>query len=87
MANVEIECLRCKAKMEEGFVLDRSNLYNVSAFQPPSWVAGPRLKPPVISNLFKDPAGLFRGPAGDRQQRPITCYRCTACGYLQNFAC
>jgi predicted nucleic-acid-binding Zn-ribbon protein len=76
MVNVDVSCPKCKAEMEEGFVLDRGH-YNTP--NSATWVGGSLISPTTMEKLFGDP---LRG----KRQRSITSYRCTSCGYLEAYA-
>jgi hypothetical protein len=78
MANADVSCPKCKARMEEGFALDRGH-YNVPSVA--SWVDGAWVPPPKKWLNFGDPF-RFR----DKRQWPITGYRCTSCGFLESYA-
>lgn len=66
------DCLRCQARMEMGFVLDRSDATQYSAV----WVKGPAEKSMWAG--VKDTSG--------KEKREIVTYRCTGCGYLESYA-
>lgn len=76
MVSADVSCLKCKAAMEEGFVLDRGHFNSTNLA---TWVAGEWVTPTVTETLFRD-------PLRDKRQRPITSYRCTSCGYLKSYA-
>ncbi len=65
-------CPKCSQPMQEGFILDAAHL-NVG--QVSRWVSGP----PAVSFFF----GIN---ISQRDQYPIQSYRCSACGYLENYA-
>ena len=67
-----LECLRCRAKMEPGYLLDIA--YGGKTAQE-KWTAGAP-EPSVWTGL------KLRG----KQQLPVTTYRCPKCGYLESYA-
>jgi hypothetical protein len=78
MANADVSCPKCTGRMAEGFALERGH-YNTPGIG--SWVDGPWVPPPKKMLAFGDPLRLR-----ERQQWPITGYRCTSCGYLESYA-
>ena len=67
-----IKCIRCEGTMEEGFVLDHGH-YNAKMVD--TWVEGKPVKS-FWSGLKID----------DRQTYEVRTFRCTGCGYLENYA-
>jgi hypothetical protein len=77
MAKPDIGCPKCKARMEEGFVLDRGQ-YNAASVA--SWVDG------QWEQLTTKKFVWFSTPLRGKKKRPITGYRCASCGYLEAYA-
>jgi Domain of unknown function (DUF6487) len=76
--NADVSCPKCKARMEEGYVLDRAH-NDAPAWYAPSWVEGAWVQHTVKDRLF---GVVLR----DRRQLPVSSYRCTSCGYLEAYA-
>lgn len=65
------DCPKCRARMEEGFVLDSSR-YGIGVSR---WVEGTPEK------------SLWHGmKTKGKRQMDVTTYRCTRCGYLELYA-
>lgn len=72
MSNPDPKCPTCRSSMEEGFVLD---VGHHSTRAQSTWVEG------------KPEKSFWYGlKIEDREKRPITSYRCRACGLLLNYA-
>ena len=72
MIDIVIKCIRCNGAMEEGFVLDRGH-YNARMVD--TWVEG------------KPETSFWTGlKIDDRQTFEVRTFRCTECGYLENYA-
>lgn len=69
--NESVECIRCHAKMEVGFVPDNTH----SGFQQPKW--SPGVPQPSFWTGLKLKADSVI---------PVTTFRCLKCGYLESFA-
>lgn len=67
----EMKCPKCDGEMVVGYVLDSRT---GGADFPAVWLRG----------HSKRRVSLIRGPYG--QGKPITAYRCEACGYLELYA-
>lgn len=67
-----MECLRCKGKMESGFVGDAGHYNSV---QRPVWYSG-RYEWSFWGGL----------KLGGRKRFPIQTLRCKDCGYLESYA-
>lgn len=67
-----LNCLRCKGRMEQGFMLDHTH----GAHLVSKWVKGPAVKSKWQEGTVKIPEYTLE----------ITAYRCTACGYLESYA-
>jgi predicted nucleic-acid-binding Zn-ribbon protein len=64
-------CPKCSGQMEEGFVLDRTHGAQLQEL----WVEGPPTK------------SFWSGvTTKNREQIPVTTFRCSKCGYLESFA-
>jgi len=65
-------CSKCENSMEAGFIVDHGHL---NSTQVETWVEG-------------EPSKSFWSglKISDRQQLPVTTYRCQACGYLEAYA-
>jgi predicted nucleic-acid-binding Zn-ribbon protein len=64
------QCPKCHRAMEEGFVVDMGRNHAIQ----PSWSPGPPKR------------SFWTGLKLDRNAlRPVTTYRCTACGYLESY--
>jgi hypothetical protein len=69
--NQPVECIRCRAKMEVGFVPDAMH----SGFQQPKWSPGvPQASFWMGLKLKAD------------SMIPVTTLRCPRCGYLESYA-
>lgn len=68
----QLECLRCKSPMEEGFIVDHGH---GNAMQEQQWVEGE-----VVKSFWR---GL---QTKGRDVHKVTTYRCTRCGYLESYA-
>jgi predicted nucleic-acid-binding Zn-ribbon protein len=65
-------CPKCGNTMEAGFIVDHGHL---NTTQVETWVEGEPKK------------SFWAGVRiGDRQQVPVTTYRCQGCGYLEAYA-
>jgi hypothetical protein len=78
VADFDLRCAKCKARMEQGFIPDRGQAY-IDRRNPymylATWVAGT----PERSFWL----GITtRG----RAEIPVRTFRCTACGYLESYA-
>jgi hypothetical protein len=71
MSIPDLSCAKCKAKMEEGFILDHSH----TAMTVATWASGVPEKTFIGSMNLKG-----------RQQVPLRTFRCTACGYVESYA-
>ena len=72
MIDMLIKCIRCEGLMEEGFILDRGH-YNAKMVN--TWVEGEPVK------------SFWSGiKTSDRQRFEVKTFRCTECGYLENYA-
>lgn len=71
MSQATIECPKCGAAMEEGFIVD----HTYGAQMPSNWVEGEPVK------------SFWSGTkiSGKQQYRVIT-LRCVGCGYLESYA-
>jgi len=71
LSNQSIKCPKCKAAMEEGFILDLGhNTKTVS-----QWVEG------------EPERSFWTGiKTKDREKFRVTTYRCAGCGYLESYA-
>jgi hypothetical protein len=67
----DVNCAKCKKRMEEGFILDRGHGYMYVT----SWVAGLPEKSFWVGLKIKG-----------RTEIPISTFRCTGCGYLESYA-
>ena len=67
-----IDCLRCKATMEMGFVVDHDH---GGSMQEQEWVEGDVVKSFWVGIKTKG-----------RQKRNVRTYRCPRCGYLESYA-
>lgn len=67
-----IDCLRCKATMEMGFVVDHGH---GNSLQEQEWVEGDVVKSFWVGIQTKG-----------RQKRHVRTYRCPRCGYLESYA-
>jgi hypothetical protein len=65
-------CPKCRASMEPGFVLDRNRFDDRQS----TWMEGT-----LESNIW---TGSVK--TSEREQIPVTTYRCTGCGYLESYA-
>lgn len=65
-------CSKCGNSMEAGFIVDHGHL---NSTQVETWVEGEPRK-----SFW---AGI---KISDRQQLPVTTYRCQTCGYLEAYA-
>lgn len=65
------DCPKCRARMEEGFVKD----YYQHQVRPPMWIEG-RPEKSFWSGI------RTKG----KRQHEIATYRCTRCGYLEQYA-
>jgi predicted nucleic-acid-binding Zn-ribbon protein len=66
-----IECIRCHAQMEVGYMLDATH----SGYQQQNWSSGePKPSFWMGLKLAKD------------QVRPVTTFKCPRCGYLESYA-
>ena len=64
-------CPKCRAEMEEGFPVDETSRSRLVG----TWVAGSPVK------------SFWLGvKIGDRRRLEIQMFRCTQCGYLENYA-
>ncbi len=86
-------CPKCEAKMEEGFILDRS----IEATRPSYWTEG-RWEPPeppttatperfverTRKRLSQIKSQLTKSRL--RDHIPVVSFRCTRCGYLESYA-
>ena len=72
MTSKSIKCPKCKAAMEEGFILDLGH-YNTKTVS--QWVEG------------EPERSIWTGiKTKDREKFKITTYRCAGCGYLESYA-
>lgn len=72
MIDMLIKCIRCEGVMEEGFILDHGH-YNAKMVN--TWVEGEPVK------------SFWSGiKTSDKQRFAIKTFRCTECGYLENYA-
>ncbi len=69
---LSLNCLRCKANMEQGFLLDRGHSGKYSG----EWVPGAAQQSDWNPETVKEP----------QETKKIVAYRCTACGYLEFYA-
>ena len=69
---LNLNCLRCKADMEKGFLLDQSGGGNYVAM----WAKGTPDESFWMPGTIKIPESTVK----------IATYRCTACGYLESYA-
>jgi hypothetical protein len=76
MANADVSCPKCKARMDEGYVLDRGHMNQANVA---TWVAGLWVPQTVREKIFCD-------PLAGKKSMPITQYRCVSCGYLEAYA-
>ena len=65
-------CAKCKAPMEEGFVLDRGH---ANAKNPSEWIEGAPERSFWLGIRMKG-----------RERHVIRTWRCTRCGYLESYA-
>jgi hypothetical protein len=65
-------CPKCQAKMEPGFVLDRNRFEDAQG----TWIEGT-----LELNMWTGAA-----KTGEKEQIPVTTYRCVGCGYLESYA-
>jgi hypothetical protein len=77
MVDAKLSCPRCKGSMEEGFVLELGHSNNRYVA---TWIRG---TPEVLSSRR---TFLIFNPLRGLSHRPITCYRCIGCGYLESYA-
>lgn len=71
MNNAEPVCPKCRATMEEGFIVD-SGHYNSEMVS--TWMEG-------------QPDERWWGlKTGSKEKLKVSTYRCTACGYLESYA-
>ena len=67
-----LDCLRCKGKMEPGFVMDRGHANALSAQQ---WVEG------------QPERSIWTGiKTKGKERHKVTTFRCERCGYLESYA-
>ena len=71
MTNAPTECPKCKARMEEGFLLDKTHGANLSSH----WIAG------APERSFWTGVKV-RG----KRLVPVRTFRCTSCGLLESYA-
>jgi len=64
-------CPKCKAVMENGFVMD----FSIGGMGPSHWHPGIRKKS-VLTGTKMDKSKIV----------PTTSYRCTSCGFLESYA-
>jgi len=72
MSKPDPRCPACRESMEAGFILDHTQH---SSSTVSNWVEGQPVKSFWTGLKIKD-----------REQHPITSYRCPHCGLLQNYA-
>jgi hypothetical protein len=66
-----IECPKCKGRMEEGFLLDKTHGGTLAAH----WVEGPPER------------SFWTGvKVRGKRIRPVQVFRCTSCGLLESYA-
>ena len=85
----EYSCPKCRGRMEEGFILDRS----IEASRPSFWIAGSWSPPKLDFNPERYMARLgeiFSRLAEGKSRRSIgirvRSMRCVECGYLESYA-
>jgi predicted nucleic-acid-binding Zn-ribbon protein len=72
LSDKSISCPKCKAAMEEGFILDKGH-YNAQMVS--QWVEG------------EPERSIWTGlKTKDRDKFQVTTYRCSGCGYLESYA-
>ena len=64
-------CPKCRGKMEPGFVLDRNRFDD----RQETWMEGT-----LELNMWTGSATT------NKEQFPVTTYRCDACGFLESYA-
>lgn len=69
--SVSTACPKCKASMEDGFLLDRGH-YNSE--QLVRWIKG------------KAETGFWGLKTWGKESLPVSTYRCPSCGYLESYA-
>jgi len=73
MPDETIFCPKCKAPMQEGFILETNDRGNLGADQ---WIEGvPEYSYWTVSLQTKN-----------RKKYHVTTYRCARCGYLESYA-
>jgi ssDNA-binding Zn-finger/Zn-ribbon topoisomerase 1 len=72
MTGKVIRCPKCNKAMAEGFIMDRGH-YNTGTVG--QWVEG------------EPESSIWTGiKTKDRENFPVTTYRCARCGYLESYA-
>ena len=73
MTNNKIKCAKCGSEMEEGSLVEKSNM-----------LGGLFTNENVVVNW-----GIFKPSAwwnSVKNKRQVTAHRCTSCGYLESYA-
>ena len=79
MANNELVCPKCRAKMEQGITLDQGHYRWLGQSR---WCKG---QPPKMRIFLL--GGMSAGfDTRKSEVRDITTYRCVSCGYLDSYA-
>jgi hypothetical protein len=76
MASQTMDCPKCKARMEEGFIIEYMDFNHT---QVSNWVEGQ----PTDNRVLGLSAGL---KTKDRRMLPVSSFRCTGCGYVESYA-
>ena len=72
MSDNKITCPKCRAAMEEGFIMDLGH-YNTRTVS--QWVEG------------EPERSIWTGlKTKDRDKYQVTTYRCVSCGFLESYA-
>jgi hypothetical protein len=71
MPHGEVICLKCKARMQEGFIVD--NTYGGRLVT--KWIEGAPEKSRWLGVRLRDKKAI-----------EVATYRCTSCGYLESYA-
>jgi len=69
--NKQVECIRCHAQMEPGFLPDGTH----SGFTQQKWAPG-----------TPQPSFWMGLKLNDAEVVPVVTYRCPSCGYLESYA-
>lgn len=72
MTNQRHECPKCRAAMEEGFLLDRTHGVN---YGQGTWIAGLPQRSFWVGLIIRK-----------RPQISVVTYRCSRCGFLESYA-